>query len=67
MDNEKTWKSGWPKKEGWYNCRVDGELELKLKYYVCQVARKPHWVDSHGDYIETMGRVEWCDETQHER
>lgn len=40
---------------------IDGELEMKLKFYVCQVAYKPHWVDSHGDYIETMGKVQWSD------
>lgn len=56
------WHDGWPKKEGWYKCLLDGEMEMELKYYVCQVARKPHWVDSHGDYIESMAHVQWSNE-----
>lgn len=61
MDSNK-WHDGWPKREGWYKCLLDGEMEMELKYYVCQVARKPHWVDSHGDYIESIAHVQWCDE-----
>ena len=60
MDKNK-WHDGFPKKQGWYNCLIDGELEMKLKFYVCQVAMKPHWVDTNGDYIETMGKVQWSD------
>lgn len=56
---EEEWKSGWPKKPGWYDCLIDDELEMKLKYYVCQVSMKPHWVDTNGDYIESMGIVKW--------
>lgn len=59
---ETIWHDGWPRKEGWYKCLIDGEMEMQLKFYVCQVARKPHWVDKHGDYIETMAHVQWCDE-----
>ena len=59
--SDNKWHDGWPKKQGWYRCLIDGELEMKLKFYVCQVAYKPHWVDSHGDYIETMGKVQWSD------
>ena len=59
--SDNKWHDGWPKKQGWYRCLIDGELEMKLKYYVCQVACKPHWVDNHGDYIETMGKVQWSD------
>ena len=66
MDNI-VWHTGWPKKSGWYKCRVDGELECLLKYYVCQVSMKPHWVDSNGDYMESMGHIEWSEATQHER
>ena len=60
MDKNK-WHDGYPKKQGWYNCLIDGELEMKLKFYVCQVTMKPHWVDTNGDYIETMGKVQWSD------
>ena len=59
--DKNTWHDGWPSKEGWYKCLLDGELEMDLKYYVCQVARKPHWVDSHGDYIESMAKVQYSE------
>lgn len=54
-----TWQHGFPKKQGYYNCLIDGELEMKLKYYVCQVSMKPHWIDQNGDYVEAMGVVQW--------
>jgi hypothetical protein len=57
--SETVWHDGFPKREGFYKCLVDGELEMQLKFYICQVARKAHWVDYHGDYIETMGKVQW--------
>lgn len=59
MENESRWRDGWPKKEGWYKCLIDGELEMDLKFYVCKVAMKPHWVDKYGDYIESMGKVQY--------
>ena len=54
-----TWRHVYPKKQGYYECLIDGELEMKLKYYVCQVSMKPHWIDNNGDYVETMGVVQW--------
>ena len=54
-----TWRHGYPKNQGYYECLIDGELEMKLKYYVCQVSMKPHWIDNNGDYVETMGVVQW--------
>ena len=60
--SETIWHDGWPKRTGYYNCLIDGELEMKLKYYVCQVSCKPHWVDSYGDYVEAMGKVQWTGE-----
>ena len=65
--SETKWNAGYPKKPGWYKCRLDGEEECVLKYYVCTVSMKPHWVDNHGDYIESMAHVEWSEATQHER
>lgn len=52
------YRDGWPRIPGWYDCLVDGE-EMRLKFYVCQVARKPHWLDKNGNYIETMYEVKW--------
>lgn len=59
MTMEKQWNEGWPKKPGWYKCLVDGDVEMELKFYVCQVSCKPHWVDKNGDYIETQYKVKW--------
>lgn len=53
---EEAYKSGWPKIPGWYDCLVDGE-EMRLKFYICQVSCKPHWLDSEGNYIESMYEV----------
>lgn len=53
------WKDGWPKKPGWYKCLVDEDVEMELKFYICQVSCKPHWVDKDGDYIETQYKVKW--------
>lgn len=53
------WNDGWPKRPGWYKCLVDGDVEMDLKFYICQVSCKPHWVDSGGDYIETQYKVKW--------
>lgn len=39
MDSE-VYKDGWPRQQGWYECLVDGELKMMLKYYVCQVSMK---------------------------
>lgn len=55
------WNDGWPKHPGWYRCLVDGDVEMNLKFYICQVARKPHWVDKNGDYIETQYKVKWTE------
>lgn len=65
--SETQWNDGWPKKPGWYNCLLDGEMEMQLKYYVCQVSMKPHWVDQNGDYIESMAKVQWSAPIKHDR
>lgn len=46
---------------------VDGEVEMNLKCYMCQVSRKMHWVDENGDYIESMYNVEWGEPVEHGR
>lgn len=56
--NMEEYKDGWPRIPGWYDCLVEGE-EMKLKFYVCQVSMKPHWLDKDGNYIETQYKVKW--------
>ena len=58
MENVNEYRDGWPRIPGFYDCLVDGE-EIKLKFYVCQVACKPHWIDGQGNYYETMYKVKW--------
>lgn len=67
QETKKVYKDGWPRQQGWYDCLLDGEMEMQLKYYVCQVSMKPHWVDKNGDYIESMARVQYADKVTHER
>lgn len=59
--SEAQWNDGWPRQQGWYKCLLDGEVEMNLKYYVCQVSMTGHWVDAHGDYMESMAKVQWQD------
>lgn len=65
--DQNTWHDGWPKQPGWYRCLIDGEEEMDLKYYVCTVSRKPHWVDSHGDWLESMAKIQWREKIKHDR
>ena len=67
QETKKVYKDGWPRQQGWYDCLLDGEMEMQLKYYVCQVSMKPHWVDKNGDYIESMARVQYADKVTNER
>lgn len=67
QETKKVYKDGWPRQQGWYDCLLDGEMDMQLKYYVCQVSMKPHWVDKNGDYIESMARVQYADKVTHER
>ena len=62
MNENSKWHDGWPRKEGWYKCLLDGELEMNLKYYTCTVSMKKHWVDKNGDYMESMAHIQWSDE-----
>ena len=57
--SEAKWNDGWPRQQGWYKCLLDGELEMNLKYYVCQVSMKPHWVDANGDYNNPPSPAYW--------
>ena len=52
------YRDGWPKRPGMYDCLVEGE-KIRLKFYICQASCKPHWIDAHGDYYETMYKVKW--------
>ena len=67
QETKKVYKDGWPRQQGWYDCLLDGEMDMQLKYYVCQVSMKPHWVDKNGDYIESMAKVQYADKVTNER
>ncbi len=50
------YKSGSPKKTGWYDCMYDGE-PIKLKSYFCTRKGMWQWISKDG-YILTSG-VTW--------
>lgn len=57
-ESKEKYRDGFPKLPGWYDCDVEG-VQMRLKFYVCTVSRKPHWLDNDGNYIETMYHVRW--------
>lgn len=45
------WHEGFPKKPGWYHCKLDGgEVDLYCKR--CELTGKYHWLWTDGSYIE---------------
>lgn len=57
---KKDWKSGWPKKQGWYSCLVDGE-EKNLRHFICEMSNRHEWVRPDGSY--EYADVQYLDET----
>ena len=52
--------SGYPRRKGWYKCRIDGE-EAKLYLFVCELnPKKRHWTDEQGRRIDE--EVEWTED-----
>lgn len=60
--NEETnteWHKGFPKRKGYYRCRIDG-VELQLYLFICELnPKKRYWVDSTGYQI--TDDVEWTE------
>lgn len=51
------WKTGFPNKRGWYQCRIDG-IEMMLYLFVCELnPKKKYWNDDKGNRIDE--EVEW--------
>lgn len=32
---------------------------MQLKFYVCQAACRPHWLDKSGNWMEKMYKIKW--------
>ena len=43
--------TGWPEKQGWYDCIVDGELD-RLRHWICGISGRHEWIDVDGQYIK---------------
>ena len=53
------WKSGPPPKQGWYDCRIDGDEEDRLQLWVCVMnPKKKHWKNRRGEYMD-QHKIEW--------
>ena len=54
------WKTGYPKKLGVYQCRIDHERETKLRLFMCSLSGKRYWKNIKGRPQE--GYIEWTGE-----
>lgn len=59
LSENREWKEGYPNKEGWYDCLVDGE-EVRLRHFVCCMSGRHEWADERGDYV--YEEVMYCEE-----
>lgn len=51
------WRTDFPDKSGWYDCRIDGE-EMRLYLFVCELnPKRRYWNDDHGTRV--WDEVEW--------
>lgn len=56
------WQKGEPRQAGWYDCRIDGEKEDRLQWWICLMnPKKRHWKDRDGKYMDGH-TIEWIGE-----
>lgn len=55
------WHKGFPPKQGWYDCLVNGE-EDRLRYKHCDINRTDRWIRTDGEYESLTAKVEWTGE-----
>lgn len=56
-DQDTSYKTGFPPKKGWYDCRIDG-IQMNLYCFICDLKPKsPYWVDEEGQKV--LDPVEW--------
>lgn len=61
---EGEWHSGWPKdqhlpkSERYYDCLVDGECEMRLMHFYCEMKMTHEWVMPDGGYLRGAD-VKW--------
>lgn len=56
---EEKWNIGFPKKLGWYRCRVDG-VEERLLLFICPLSGRKSWKRLSGGFA--IGYIEWTGE-----
>lgn len=56
------YKSGQPKKPGWYDVLRDGEDD-RLQWFICMLnPKKRYWKDKDGNVVS--GDIKWCGEPE---
>lgn len=59
MEDLQSFKSGDPKKKGYYKCLVDDEEIMDLYFFICELnPRKRYWVMSDGSQL-SMDEVKY--------
>ena len=59
MADRTQYKSGTPDRKGWYKVLIDGEIEMTLYFFICELnPRKRYWVMEDGSQL-TDADVMW--------
>lgn len=53
------WKTGMPNTQGYYDVLIDNEEESVLRFWVCPMKRKGHWMNDKGDYLESFHDIKY--------
>ena len=59
MADHTQYNTGTPNKKGWYKVLIDGEIEMSLYFFICELnPRKRYWVMEDGSPL-TDSDVLW--------
>lgn len=59
MADRTQYKSGTPDRKGWYKVLIDGEIEMTLYFFICELnPRKRYWVMPDGSQL-SMDEVKY--------
>lgn len=52
MADRTQYKSGTPDRKGWYHVLIDGEIEMTLYFFICELnPRKRYWCMEDGSQL----------------
>lgn len=60
-DEEPIYQGGFPKEQGWFDCRYNG-IDERLQHWICPIAGRHHWKNLKGEYLERFYDIEWTGE-----